>query len=409
MQNVIILAVGYSVRALVEACVRSGYATIAVDHFGDADTRRDAKGNWIPLELTETRSLAPASLGALSAVATTAVASGRTLVALLAGGMENLPAVVAQLETFVTVLGPSASQLEILRNPQHWQAAADAAAVNFPARAMLRPADDADRNWLWKPSGSAGGLHIGWQFPADCGAMSGCWQRYVAGQQMGATCIAHPQGTEFVGATASLAAADWPGPTEFIYRGSYGPLSLSSVHQRQIVKLAEYLRQQSGVRGWLQFDFIEDHQGDLWLLECNPRWTAGMEIFSLAEHSQLIDRQLGATDPEMERKAVRLAASHTGCVAKAVVYATQDMELSQAVITRLLAQMQRVEQANSWLANSWLADVPSQPQWVRAGDPIATVRCHCRGAVAGENVLPALRQLQERLLGIIMSPAVPSC
>ena len=142
---------------------------------------------------------------------------------------------------------------------------------------------------------------------------------------------------------------------------------------------------------------MEDSFGDLWLLECNPRWTAGMEILVLAGNLLLVEKHIAASHGRDDRDSDLAADRATGCIAKAIVYAAQDLQISQPMIDRMLAQ--RLLGGASF---SWLADVPSKPQLVLQGHPLATVRCQVSGPVALESVLPVLQQLSERLLGILV-------
>ncbi len=134
-----IFAIGYSVRALVEACVMAGFDTIAIDHFGDTDTRGIAKQHWIPLELTPDGHLTDTAFASIkSAVESTASRgvyptvdstlqsaphssatnqrNNSSAFFLLGGGMENLGQVVEQLRSIATVLGPTEVQRIALRD-----------------------------------------------------------------------------------------------------------------------------------------------------------------------------------------------------------------------------------------------------------------------------------------------------
>ncbi len=371
-QKPTIIAVGYSVRALVEACVQSEYSAIAVDHFGDADTLRFTDRRWIPLELTDEKCLSLATRATLVALAEQL---DEPAIVLLAGGMENLPLVVAELASIFRVFGPSVSQIQQLRDWQFWKRAAEATSIRFSDSYASYPNSGNDRqsptdgDWLWKANDSAGGLGVSEHVSRE--ASAGYYQKFVAGCQLGVTCIAHDEAVEFVGATRGFDFAEWPGPTRFIYRGNCGPVSLAQAHTQQIVELANFFRTQLNVRGWLQFDFIQDITGQLWLLECNPRWTAGMEILTHAG-LPLIEQHLLACSGQ-PWSGIESRQIDTKCFAKAIVYAPQAIEVTQSMIDDLAAAELLDVEAGRGV--SWLADIPSQPQAILAGHPIATVRC----------------------------------
>jgi predicted ATP-grasp superfamily ATP-dependent carboligase len=239
---------------------------------------------------------------------------------------------------------------------------------------------------LWKPRTSAGGLRIVQSERATVNLESGYWQEYIAGEQIGVGCLIGQSKCRILGATSSFDANDWPGPLDFIYRGSFGPIALSAECRSQIEWFCTQIRDRIGYFGWLQFDFIRDQHGGLWLLECNPRWTAGMEIYLLA----------GGVNPVRELLVSYNFNNVTGsadldsgfdCFAKAIVYATQQVNLS----SELILELNRME---------GLADRPHAPQWIEAGHPIATVRaglkCGDASQAEAENRVRLLDELRER-------------
>lgn len=371
----IVIAVGYSVRSLVEACSQAGLDCIAVDHFGDWDTREFAKGRWIQLELIDERFLAPATMSAIKEVVTSCDA-GNSFVFLQGGGMENLGEAVEQLRSIGTVLGPSESQRSRLRDWKFLQSAARAAGIQFPKTQAADDSNDFYSNLgiergLWKPLRGAGGLKIVRAENGSATHSHGYWQQYIAGRQLGISCAVDPRGCRVIGATRSLAASDWPGPSEFIYRGSLGPVPLTDDALGQVTRLCELLHQQLDYCGLLQFDFIQDADGRLWLLECNPRWTAGIEV--LLGHCE--DRELARELID----GVFLAALYSEPnpafgnsyrrFAKAVVYARQELHLNEHSVHQL--QLQSKCDTGGF---AWLADIPYAAQSIELGHPIATVR-----------------------------------
>lgn len=379
-QPPIVIAVGYSVRSLVEACSRAGLDSIAVDHFGDWDTREFAKGRWIQLELFDERFLAPGTMSAIEQIVSSS-SEENSFAFLLGGGMENLGEAVEQLRSIGTVVGPSESQRSQLRDWKFLQSAASTAGIKFP---KTRTADDCNDTYislntesgLWKPLRGAGGLKIVRADKNLATRNQGYWQQFVAGRQLGIACAVHPHGCRVIGATQSLVATDWPGPSEFIYRGSIGPVPLTDDANGQVNRLCELLQQQLGYSGLLQFDFIQDADGRLWLLECNPRWTAGMEVllghFEHGEQArELIDGVFLSTSCGEQNVAIaRKSSGNSGrTFAKAIVYARQELHLSEQLVHQLQCQSQ-----GDTSSVTWLADIPYAAQTIELGHPIATVR-----------------------------------
>lgn len=384
----VVFAVGYSVRALVEACRRAGIECVAVDHFGDADTRHFANGRWIEFQQCERGLMTAATLAAIQSAIADITRTGAETVFLLSGGMENWGGAVEQLREMAPVLGPTEVERQKLRDLAFLNAAAQAVGMRIPQISDEAPSGDG--NWLWKPRSSAGGLKIVRGKGSSIDIDAGYWQEFICGEQLGVSCIIDSSRCCILGATSSFDAADWPGPLEFIYRGSIGPIHLSIENQLQIIKLCQQLRDRIGYCGWLQFDFIRDDKDELWLLECNPRWSAGMEILLFASEVNPVREHLGTqgyqwvTPQSTESREFILFA-------KAIVYATHAVDISENVIARI----NQIE---------GIADRPRSPQRIESGHPVVTVRAGLKGEDASDSsednravLLDVLRKLSERV------------
>lgn len=378
-----VIAVGYSVRALAEASINAGLACVAIDHFGDTDTRQYANNRWIEFQLTEGGLIASDTCISIKRIVREISLSGNVAVFLLAGGMENLGGSVAQLRKIATVLGPTERQRAALRNPEFLNDVAHAAGIKTP---QLRSAPISDSGWLWKPRSSAGGLKITRSNRAKVELESGYFQEFIPGEQIGVSCLVSNSKCELLGATSGFDALEWPGPSEFIYRGSIGPIALSHESQTQIEYLCHEIHNRIGYNAWLQFDFIRDQRGDLWLLECNPRWTAGMEILSHTNGLNPVQELLSSNGFATLNRTVD-RRGETVCCAKAVVYATNPT----AITDEMIAEINQLD---------GIADRPHAPQLIECGHPIVTVRAglkhHHAAWNEGENRSRLLDDLREK-------------
>ncbi len=384
----IVVAIGFSSRALVDACRIAGLKCLAIDHFGDADTRAHASEGWLPLCVTERGELTSECEHAIGKWACSHQQNSAAI-AILAGGMENLPAVVHQLRRWMTVAGPDPEQMLALRDPLRWRQAASEAGLAFPElfqsyHEWLEHSDpkQADQ-WICKPIRSAGGLHIrtlgdvtsemSAQNPPDI-----YLQRLVPGRPLGVTCLLEEDRSRVLGATESLTKDHWPAPTSFIYRGSIGPVPLPATSIDAIKRLADWYRNRWKVRGWLQFDFIDDGCGQLWLLECNPRWTAGMEILVHAHEPKLVLQHLSASG-HLAATVCRNNSS-AGTYAKAIVYAPRSGWFEPQTCLEMPGE-------TGWTP---IADIPFGRQWIETGYPIATIRSGVSGNITGIDTPPGL-------------------
>jgi len=389
----IVIAIGYSVRALVEACAHAGLTCMAVDHFGDADTRVFSNDRWIHLKLTEQGLLSQETESGLQAIATELHLQNKRTVFLLAGGMENLGAACEQLRSIAEVLGPNEAQRKALRDIRFLQAIATECGLRIPA---MRPNIEGVSSWLWKPVLGAGGLHISRKLDVTKPTSEGYWQQFIHGESIGVSCLVDGAGVQVLGATGGLTARDWPGPLEFIYRGSYGPVALSTDCESKIELLCTRIHKCTGYSGWLQFDFVREEneledQAELWLLECNPRWAAGMEVFLNAGRENPVRELLRHFQFELPNSVSTAflkppvdAADAKASFAKAVLYAVQPIELNNDSI----AKLQSIDR---------IADLPYAPQLIEAGHPIVTVRASLGSDSIAQNEAATKLQLLEAL------------
>lgn len=425
------MAFGFSTRALTHALCMAGFRVISVDAFGDSDMQEFAHRTHILSRWGD-----PGALNSLQTELANWCRSiekdsgeGRRFPVFLAGGCENwLDSIqFLTLESQWQVLGPSPSQTVQIRSPLLWWRAAAHSGLRFPASfpihstggaiggwhpsCSILPISCSGDGWLIKPfNGSAGAairsLPAGAIVSSDFGPVispdftssSHYLQRQVAGRVIGATCIVgetchqesnrprasrQAQGDCFllqlpnsrlIGVTESWSGEDFPGPSEYVYRGSWGPIQLKPEQISKIEQACAYLGCQTGVRGWLQMDLIEDSDGSLWMLEVNPRWSSGMEILARSGwHNPVISHALawggsGFNEPRWKTSEWEVSKSDqqkpSKFVGKIIYYARDDILLSERLIHRL----------NS-LCRDRYADIPSRlltGSVLPAGAPVLT-------------------------------------
>jgi|LakMenEpi03Aug12_release.lakeMendotaPanAssembly.Ray.scaffolds.fasta_scaffold00033_36 predicted ATP-grasp superfamily ATP-dependent carboligase len=416
------LAVGVSARALVAALTDSNFRVISVDAFGDQDTQENAIQTIIlpqwgttisELSLQpepETRRLAESSDTYLA----------QNYPVFWAGGTENWPEMVTYLAGHpkLRLLAPSEDQLKLLRSARLWAQVAQQAGLGFPESIdHLGPFGQVAHQsiksrWLRKKviGGGGFGVTISEQLPTIpqssceyfqqeiCGTVMGvnfsvAWNRDSAGTGRDAM----PEVT-LMGIVQSWSSDQWPGPSEFIYRGSWGPIAISQSLQDRLSHLAQLLATETGITGWLQMDCIEDQHGQCWLLEVNPRWTAGMEVLLRS----------GVTNPAAHHAAawgypnpssLLQVRQPNSLIGKAILYAP----------CKLLLTSQRVDQLQS-LPRERFADIPSdqmKDRWLDEGSPILTVLASCDPQLslpaARKVLLDQLQQSARQVAGFLMS------
>ena len=255
----LLVLAGLSVRYLAEAAVQAGWQVLALDCFGDLDTRRVSR-HWQSIASAEGLAIDPARLR--SALAEAAGQPG--VAGWLAGaGLEGDAALLDAGGPALPRLGLATGEVLALRDPRRFFAVLDAAGLRHPAfslRAPLRP-----EGWWHKRAGGCGGAHIR---PASLPgplAPDSYFQRHQPGDPRSALFLADGRQAMVVAlnrqhtraepppepAATATAAADSP----CLWTGVSGPLRAPAL-QAQVEAALAVLVPAFGLRGLMSLDFI---------------------------------------------------------------------------------------------------------------------------------------------------------
>lgn len=373
-----LLIIGASCRAAAWSASRAGYQITTLDLFADRDTS----------EMTDCHTIRsfPDSI-------VEQAEEFRNHRIVLAGGMENFPSIVAELEKRHTIIGPNAQQIVALRsldNLQQWTRQAGIADILFPLTIddpklleRIHPIEESSpdstllasssrlRNrsteaipktrWLRKSTSSAGGLGVGyWYGDLELDFTQNYLQEKIEGECLGVVVRCTTDGAQFIGATRNRTYKD------FMYGGSEGPIVLSSEKIQSIERLMRTIATAIGYVGLLQADFVLASTGRLYLLEVNPRWSAGLEVLELASERCLMADYLGEKPDQTDVANASLAATF---YVKHIWYAP-----SSGIVSPMLSDwlMARAYHHPSCPPFGW-ADIPKANIHVSQGQPIATL------------------------------------
>jgi uncharacterized protein len=357
MRHTLVVA-GVSARFMAEAAQRDGYRVIALDVFGDVDTRR-ASVRWQSIGDPSRLAIDPEAV--IAALDDAAREPG--VIGWVAG--PGFEAHAQRLEhAAVPRLGTPAAQVARVRHAPTFFAALDALALPHPPVQFEPPA--AAHGWLAKDAHGSGGWHI-----HDAGTLSHLsptqyFQREVAGVPMSLLFVADGQRAHAVGMNRLIVAPH--GRHRFVYQGAVGGLP----PEARIVAAADSITRAFGLRGLASLDFIADG-GQAWLLEVNPRASASMALYPewplMRAHVLACG---GEPLPELP------------CVPATTVRGTQILFARTAVriddaLSRQLAAMADCH------------DVPMPATAFAAGDPVCSV------SAAGSSVDDVQRRLAARL------------
>jgi uncharacterized protein len=400
------VAIGVSSRALCHALVHTGFRVISVDAFGDSDCAELAEHSLKLSKWGAEEALIPLQheLHEYYCSVHRGESNQQRLPVFLAGGCENWPELLDVLKRspHLTIWGPDTDQMRRLRSLDLWSRAAAVSGLKFPetigAQGLPQPGPSHAREsdqWLLKSLHGAGGTKvtsIPWDPTFPDSIMPGRYvQKRIVGRVLGATCIIqqesapvsqdhlgtrldHPDPTgqedaaglvtRLIGITESWQAGDFWGPKEFIYRGSWGPIRLNPKQVRQIKSAAEFLGKETGTRGWIQLDLVEDDRQRLWLLEVNPRWTAGMEILLRSGGPNPVAEHAAAWGWTGSAANWNLAGANEKQVGKSICYSPKHSYYSRELLSALQS-----------LPNQQFADIAatdSLDRNIEIGEPLLT-------------------------------------
>lgn len=348
-----VLISGVSTRAAAESAARANFAVTALDAYGDLDQYPGVRALSLRRDLGR-RFTATAAARAAQDVECDAVA--------YLSPFENHPRAVDLLARGRTLWGNPADVLRHVRNPLLLARALRA--HGLPTLA-IHTSDAAHPNgscWLLKPLKSGGGHRIvpwlgGRRVPP------GSYLQERASGPAGSFLFVAANGCVApLGISRQLIGEQAFGATGYRYCGNVvaAPEDLELPRPEALADMlcgiASVITGAFGLVGVNGIDFIA-HDGVPFVLEVNPRWSGAME---------LVERWSGVSVFGVHATSctagslpvVSRAATGTGAVGKAIVFARSDVV---------------VNDAQSWLGREGIRDVPHPHERIGAGQPVCTV------------------------------------
>ena len=356
-----------SARMLAESAVADGFEVVALDLFGDADTRR-ACAEWHSIG-------DPASLsidgGRLLSVLEALAQRGRVAGWIAGSGFEGRPDLLESGAALLPLIGTQADAMRRVREPKTFFGFLDSRGIAHPEVRMTAPEDAV--SWLVKDAHGCGGWHIrratsqrGRALTDDAPSAHHYFQRETSGTPMSATFIANGSDASVLGFNELIVRPLAGRP--FVFCGSVGPVPLPDSAGAQVKAALRALVEAFSLRGLGSLDFMRD--GDaVDVLEVNPRPPASMALYGhgiVAAHVRAcVQGELTQWPAQVDR--VR---------GTEVVFASRRLWLDEPAAQRLAAR-------------AGCHDLPIAATGFEAGEPVCSVSAS--GANAGH-----VRELLQR-------------
>ena len=426
-----VVLIGASIRSAAQSAKRAGFRVLGIDHFGDVDTRQACQEFWILNEFV-TNPDAIRRFQKFPYFVVGGLNSAHDLAGIL------LPPHAAE-KTFPTkeaasdLLPPLGNSDFDRWNDRQWlEKLSKECGLNFPNSfhspiPNAAPPQDSGTRWLLKLEQSCGGLGVRWHNPSPPleAARSGSesagsntdpsspnikaspdivpqrensstirqmFQQWVPGRPHGATLICNGDVCSLLGVCRSLFTH--LGDLPFVYRGSFGPVTIPHSLQQNLQQLGLKITQETGYRGLLNLDLVINRSGETFVLEVNPRWSGSSELIERwMQNQKQLDSLFGAMvkachgsplaefncHPDSSLHSVGSPWSAGPQYLKRIIFARQRFQFSQ----NLIAFSTRPSNDNRY--QSGFSDLPADGTWISAGEPICTLISQIPRGTAAES------------------------
>jgi predicted ATP-grasp superfamily ATP-dependent carboligase len=353
-----LLLVGLSARMLVRSAQRAGLRAVALDGYGDADTR--AAADWAGALPAGPAGFDPAAL--LDAAARQA--PGLPLV--YGSGFDGAPDLLAELARGRTLLGNPPQRVRQMAAPDAFFTLLDRLGIPYPEMRRNPPADP--ENWLVKAGCGEGGKRV--RFCADekpAGA-SEYYQRRLPGPALSALFLADGRDARIIGFNTleTVSLADRP----FLFGGALNRASLDAVQREEVAATIRRLVRATGLCGLNSLDFMPDSRVCR-VLEVNPRPSATLALYDADFPEGLLAAHIRACQGHLDD----LPRAGQPVRAFAVAFAPRDIAVPEGV---------------AW--PRWCADRPVAGTCIPAGQPFCTVEAEGTDPAAVRELLDQRRR-----------------
>lgn len=376
----LIVVAAVSARALAEVARNDGHEVLALDLFGDRDTRA-ASAQWLPLGLPASLRIdADHLLNALQQ------AARRGALGWIAGsGFDGRPELLTQGAALLPLLGTAGDGVAAVRDPRRFFEALRAYGIAHPPVRHRRP--EPTTGWLAKDSGSCGGWHVraARADDTDPPLPGGYWQREAPGLPMSVTLLANGERALVLGVNRQLIEPQ--GGHAYVFTGAIGPVQAPGRMSTALQGMADRLARHFRLRGVCGVDFL-CHGDEIVVLELNPRPPASAALY--APRGGLINAHLAACLQGHLPSGDALDSLRGDGRLRGLryVFARRALTLDGARLARLAARPA-------------VHDVPHAPLSLAAGEPL------CSLSDSGDDVptlQASLARAAERLLTDLENP-----
>ena len=270
-----IVVAGLSARLMAEAAAQDGFEVMALDLFGDQDTRRAATAGWRRIgDAARMRLDAARCLAALHGLAD----RGGSIGWIAGSGFEAQPELLECGASVLPLLGTAPGDVARLRDPTRFFGFLASQDIAHPPWGEL-PSSEGSR-WLVKDARACGGWHVERvKGQALLPSPHHYFQQEVPGQPMSATFIGNGREAVVLGFNEMIVRPIGGHP--FVFCGVVGSVPLPDLLARKLSGIAQQLTAEFRLRGLCSLDFIREGNACS-VLEVNARPPASLALYPSA-------------------------------------------------------------------------------------------------------------------------------
>ena len=371
-----LILIGASARAASASAAQAGLSVIAIDLFGDSDTR----------ELVEKWFSAADWLDHLRKTNDLPVDVPKSVPVLQVGDFDGCEELIDSMTS-----PDDDSPVSHFHGREHLERLhrlSKSCGLSVPETRFTAP--DRAPGWLQKRFHSSGGLGVSWSSTRSNVALSNLsgdhyWQRWAPGKRFGATFIGNRNDSRLIGVCRSYIKR-LPG-RPFVYKGSAGPVKLADAVVDQLKTFGRRCSREFGIRGLFNVDLLVANETSV-LLEINPRWSSSMEL-----HDRWLQHRFDGRRVSLIGDAYRLATQSCDLASLGSVKAVQDIDTSKSswfdkrvVYGHSSGRVQVAALRKVASEGFEIADIPSNDELIPSHAPIATLISTCgRGEINGKD------------------------
>lgn len=314
MNEIIIISI--SARALAESASRAGYNVNVIDCFADSDTKLAA--NIVHQVTYREDGFIESELISRTKEILADISNARII---LGTGFESTPGLIYKLNLLAPTFSNTKETVSKLKDPFILSKLLEKHKIAHPAIQFEKP--NSLEGFLIKKTAGQGGTHISRLEQSNSDITNEYYyQEFVDGDVLSVLFLANGKDAKVLGFNQQLISDDFE-KLPFLYKGAI-TLNKNNINNREVIEnIVNIITNESRLKGLCGLDYIMKKNGEIVVLEVNPRPPATFELHETLQQS-LFDLHLAAFAGELLNVEVK-DTKNTRYDAYTILYAKENL------------------------------------------------------------------------------------